>query len=368
MQKDTLRGKVRPRKLSHIDAVYRSRLFYALLMLLVISIGGTVGYHVIEGWGFLDGFYMTLITMTTIGFGETHELSSQGRLFTMALIISSMVTAGYAFSTIASFIIEGQLNNIIRGRRMERHIANLQNHVILCGGGRTGKYIAMELYKTHTPFVVIEQSKDVLEELNHMGDFPYLLADATEDETLLEAGIERASGLVATLGDDKDNVFIVLSARSLNPGLRIIARVNEEDNEAKLRKAGANETVSPNAIGGLRMASMMLRPTVVAFLDEMMRVTDQTLRFEEVPVEKAPSLVNKTLAQANIGRRTGLLVVAIRPGNGSLQFNPGGTTLLSKDDVLIVLGTRDQIAELDNAMSGYSRGSTLAEIFQKIEG
>lgn len=359
-------AKPRSKNLSKFEATYVSRLIYALALLFIISAAGTIGYHIIEGWNFIEGFYMTLITMTTIGFGETHELSTEGRLFTMGLIIASMVTAGYAFSTIASFIIEGQLNDFIRRRKMGRHIANLQNHIVLCGGGRTGKYIALELYKTHTPFVVIEKNQDVLDSIQYIGDVPYLLADATHDETLLEAGIERASGLVAALGDDKDNVFIVLSARALNSNLRIIARVNEEENEEKLRKAGANDTVSPNAIGGLRMASIMLRPTVVTFLDEMMRVTDQTLRLEEVPLEKATPLVNKTLAQANIGRRTGLLVVAIKTAEG-LQFNPGGATLLNSGDVLIVLGTRDQIAELDNVMSGYSKNSTLAEIFQKIE-
>ncbi len=344
---------------------YSSRIVVAVLLIISISVVGTVGYAMIEGWPPLDAFYMTIITLTTVGFGETHTLSRMGRMFTIALILSSMGAAGYAISTIASFLIEGHLNDMMEIRRMKRQIANLKNHIILCGGGRTGKHIVSELHKTHTPFVVIELSDTILTDLKDIGDIAYLQADATDDDTLLEAGIERARGLIAALGDDKDNVFIVLSARALNPDLHIIARVNEEENEEKLRKAGANQIVSPNAIGGMRMASMMVRPHVVAFLDEMMRVTGQTFRFEEVSLQNAPQLCNMTLAQADIGRKTGLLVVAIKSENGKLQFNPGGRTVLHRGDTLIVLGTRQQITDLDNVLSGYATDSSLSNIFQK---
>jgi voltage-gated potassium channel len=346
-------------------SIYRSRLFLSLLLILIISLVGTIGYHIIEKWPFLDALYMTIITLTTVGFGETHELSPMGRVFTIVLIISSMGAAGYAISTIASFLIEGQLNDFIQGHRMQKHIANLNQHVILCGGGRTGKHLVGEFYKTHTPFVVIEKDEAILHNLQHIGDILYIHGDATDDDTLVEAGIERAKGLVAALGDDKDNVFIVLSARALNPHLRIIARLNEEENEEKLRKAGADEIVSPNSIGGLRMASLIIRPRVVAFLDEMMRVTGQTLRFEEIPIQTIPQLVHKTLAQADIGRLTGLLVVAIKPKVGGYVFNPRGSTRLNPGDVLIVLGTRQQITELDNVLAGHDSGSNLANVFQK---
>lgn len=229
---------------------------------------------------------------------------------------------------------------------MDKRIANLREHVILCGSGPTGKYIAEELFKTQTPFVVIERESDAIHHLLQVGDILHLHGDATQDETLLLAGIERATGLFAVLGEDKDNVFIVLSARALNPGLRIVARVIEEENAEKLRKAGADETVSPNAIGGLRMASVMLRPTVVNFLDEMLRVTEQTLRMEEVNLDAASSLVGHTLREASIRARTGLLVVALKSPDGVYHFNPEPETLLKTDDVLIVIGTPEQLSTL----------------------
>lgn len=355
------------RMLEKLSPTYRSRIIYAVWLVLSVSVIGTVGYHLIENWSLLDAFYMTIITLTTIGFGEIHDLSNNGRIFTIVLIIFSMGIAGYSVSTIASFVLEGQLNELIRGKRMDQKIARLKNHVILCGGGRTGKHVVIEFMKTHIPFVVIEKNFDVVQHLLHIGDIPYILEDATEDETLLQARIKQARGLIASLGDDKDNVFIVLSARALNPNLHIIARANEEVNTEKLRKAGANEIVSPNAIGGLRMASMMIRPSVVAFLDEMMSVTGQTLRFEEIPVNHTQGLVNKTLEQLHIGRRTGLLVVAIRSAQGKLQFNPGGKTMIHPGDVLIILGTREKITELHTMLSQTDHETSLAEVLYEQE-
>lgn len=229
---------------------------------------------------------------------------------------------------------------------MDQRIARLTNHIILCGGGRTGRYIAEEFYRTGTTFVLVEQNQAVLDDVLQLGDIPFLQDDATQDETLQLAGIDRARGLIAALGEDKDNVFLVLTARALNPRLRIVARLNDEANAGKLRKAGADEVVSPNVIGGLRMASVMLRPAVVSFLDEMLRVPNQTLRVDEVHLEQFPHLVGKTLGEAEIARRTGMLVMAIKPTTGGYQFNPGANTLLRAGDILIVVGTREQIDRL----------------------
>ncbi|NDJ77824.1 MAG: potassium channel protein [Chloroflexi bacterium] len=334
-----------------IDNRSRYRPPFGLLraVVLIVSVvgGGTVGYTLLEGWNVLDSLYMTIITMTTVGYGEISPLSEGGRVFTIALIITSIGLAGYAVSTLAAFVVEGEFYRIIRERRMDQRITHLSEHVIVCGGGRTGKYIVEEFHRTRTLFVLIEQSLDVIEHVQQqIGDFPYLVADATDDDTLRLAGIDRARGLVAALGEDKDNVFIVLSARALNARLRIIARVNDEDNMSKLHKAGANELVSPNAIGGLRMASIMLRPVVVAFLDEMLRVSDQPLRIEEVHVDKVPNLIGKTLVDADIGRRTGMLVMAVRNRDGRHQFNPGARTVLQQGDILIVVGTPEQLEAL----------------------
>jgi voltage-gated potassium channel len=325
-------------------------LLSALLLIVVVAATGTVGYMALEGWSLLDALYMTVITMGTIGYGETHALSDAGRIFTMGLIITSLGIAGYSISTVAAFIVEGEFYRLIQERRMDQRIAKLKDHIILCGGGRTGHYIAEEFYRTQTPFVLVEQDEANLQAALQIGDIPYVKADATEDETLRLAGIERAKGLVAALGEDKDNVFIVLSARSLNPRLRVISRVNDEDNASKLRKAGADEVISPNAIGGLRMASVMLRPAVVTFLDEMLRVPGQTLRVDEVHIEGVPGLLGKTLGEANIAKRTGMLVMAIKSVERGYQFNPGAGTVLNAGDILIVVGTREQIARLHESM------------------
>lgn len=323
--------------------LHRHRLLRASFLIGITFAVGTVGYHLLEGWSFLDALYMTMITMTTVGYGETHPLTPAGRVFTMVLLITSIGIAGYAISTLGSFIIEGEFRRVVQGRRMDKQIAALKDHVVLCGAGHTGAYITAELYKSRTPFVIIEQDPDAIQQVQRIGDILYLQADATQDEVLRLAGIERAKGLVTALSEDKDNLFIVLSARSLNPRLRIVSRLIEEKNTEKLRKAGADEIVSPNAIGGLRMASLIIRPSVVSFLDEMLRVRGKTLRVEEVSLSGGSPLVGKTLAEVDIGRRLGLLVMAIKSEDREYHFNPGAQTLLKSGDVLFVIGTREQV-------------------------
>jgi voltage-gated potassium channel len=326
-------------------ALVRSRFGTAIALLIGVNLIGVVGYHLIEGWSWLDALFMTVITETTIGYGETRPLSEPwGRLFTIVLIFMSVGTAGYAISTLFSFIVEGEFNRIIQGQRMDNQIAALHNHIIICGAGDTGRYIIEEFSKISAPYVVVERNTNALQGLKQLSDMLYIHGDATNDAILQSAGIERARGLVSALSDDKDNVFVVLSARALNPNLRIVARLVHEENREKLRKAGANEIVSPNAIGGLRMASVMVRPTVVSFLDQMLRATGQTLRVEEVHVDKSPTLLGKTLTDANIEQRTGVLVVALKAHNGDYQFNPPRNTVLRQGDILIVMGPIERLA------------------------
>ncbi|MBD3304851.1 potassium channel protein [candidate division KSB3 bacterium] len=323
--------------------VPHSRPLYAIaITTLVIGIG-TLGYSLLEGWSLVDAFYMTIITMTTVGYGEIQPLSEAGRLFTIGLIITSIGIVGYVFSALTAFIVEGQVRQILRGRKMDKQIAKLKDHIILCGMGRTGLHIAEEFTRTQTPFVAIEQDPAALEEADQFSHLLYLQGDATQDETLLAAGIKQARGLVTTLSEDKDNVFVVLCARSLNPELRVIARLVEEKNEELLRKAGADQIVSPDAIGGMRMASVMLRPTVVSFLDEMLRVTGQSLLMEEMRVDDFPGLLDRSLGAVNIRKRTGAMVVAIKSQAKGYQFNPGAEAMLHRGDILIVLGTHDQL-------------------------
>lgn len=323
----------------------RFRIARAFGLMGLALLVGTLGYYRIEGWPLVESLYMTVITMTTIGFGEIHSLSIPGRVFTIFLSLAAVGIAGYAITTVASFILEGDLQQILQGRRMDKQIARMQRHIILCGAGRVGYQVALELYKTLTPFVVIESDPVALEQVRAIGAVPFVQGDALHDETLRLAGIERARGLVATLCDDKDNAFVVLSARSLNPNLHIIARLDNEENAEKMERAGANEVVSPSAIGGLRMASLMIRPVVVSFLDEMMRAPGQTLRVEEVALAAASPLTGKTLGEAEIGRH-GVLVVAVRRPAGQYHFNPGAQTVLREGDVLIVIGTPEQVAAL----------------------
>jgi len=328
---------------------FQNRLLAALLLLVLLSFGGTIGYMLLEGWNVLDALYMTVVTMSTGGSDAARPLSDAGRLFTIGLIVASLGLAGFAISTVAAFLVEGELYRMIQERRMDQRIAHLEDHIILCGAGRTGLYIATEFWRTGTPFVLVDLNAERLDVVRALGDVPYLLGDATQDETLNTAGIARARGLIAALGEDKDNVFIVLSARALNPALRIVARANDDANAEKLIKAGANQVVAPNMIGGLRMASVMLRPAVVTFLDEMLRIPNQTLRVDEVQIERFPALVGRTLAQAEIGPRTGMLVVALKSPGSGYRFNPPAETVLQADDILIVIGTREQIATLRDA-------------------
>lgn len=318
------------------------RIVWAILIIFIVVDIGTIGYSLLEGWSFVDSLYMTIITMTTVGYGEVRPLSEHGRLFTIALIITSIGVAGYVFSTLTAFVVGGEVNRILRGRKMDKQITKLKDHIILCGVGRTGYHIAEEFYRTKTPFVVIDKDVTALEELFGLEGFLYLQRDATQDETLLMAGIKQARGLVTTLSEDKDNVFVVLCARSLNPGLRIVSRLVEEEHAELLRKAGADQIVSPDAIGGMRMASVMLRPTVISFLDEMLLVTGQTLRMEEMLVDDFPGLLNRSLGDVDIRKRTGALVVAIKSQQHGYQFNPGARTILRSGDILIVIGTDEQ--------------------------
>ena len=286
---------------------------------------------------------MTIITMTTVGYGETHSLDQNGRLFTIVLILMSVGIVGYVFSTITAFVVSGEIREVLRGRRMDKQIEALQDHVILCGLGRIGLHIAEDFIRAGTPFVIVEQDEESLQELASSENILYLNRDAAQDDTLLDAGIKKARGLVTTLGEDKDNVFVVLCARSLNPNIYIVARLVEEQNEVHLHKAGANRIVSPDSIGGTRMASIVLRPTVVEFWDEMARVTGETLRLEEMVVADYPGLASRTLGEVNVRKRTGALVLAIKSKALGYQFNPGAGTLLQAEDVLIVVGSSAQI-------------------------
>lgn len=323
----------------------RKRLILILVLLLMIIIIGVVGYEVIEKWELLDSIYMVVITLASVGYSETHPLSDAGRVFTVFLILGGMGVLFYSLSTITMFIVEGELQDVLRRRRMDKQVQELKDHYIICGSGETGKNIVGELAKTKRDFVVIEQNIENIKQLNEP-NLIYIEGDATEDAILLEAGIKKAKGLVSALPSDRDNLFVVLTARELNPALRIVSRCIEEESEPKLRKAGADSVVSPNIIGGLRMASELIRPTTVSFLDIMLRGEEKALRVEEAKVGPNSHFIGKSIGEAKIPQKTGLLIVALNKEGLDYQFNPSSSTKLAANDVLIVIGSPEQVNDL----------------------
>ncbi len=325
----------------------KSRITNILLVLAVVIITGITGYMIIEKWTFVDSAYMTVITLSSVGFREVHPLSATGRVFTIFLILGGLGTLFYGISLITEFIAEGGLHELLRRRKMNKLISQLNDHYIICGAGDTGRSTIDEFVKTRSNFVVIEPDIEQIKKIDGSDSLPYVEDDPTKDDTLLKAGIKKAKGLISTLPSDKDNLFVVLSARALNPRLRIVSQAIEEDSKPKLLKAGADSVVLPNVIGGLRMASEVLRPAVVTFLDFMIRGKEMTLRVEEAKISSGSSFIGKTLGEAEVPRKTGLIVVAIKDsGDGSYHYNPGASTKLKKDDILIVMGDVEQIRKL----------------------
>ena len=338
------------------------RVFRAFFLFVLVAMVGTIGFSQFESWTHREALYATIITMTTIGYGDFSPITWEGRVFTIFLSLFAIGIGGYAVTSLASFVIEGNFTRLLGGRRVDKKITRMHDHYIVCGAGKLGRQLALEFYKTRVPFVVIEQSQEVLENLLREAEIPYVRGDATQDESLHLAGVDRAKGLVAALSDDKDNVFITLSARSLNQKLRIISRLTVEKNRKKLQKAGANAVISPNAASGRRMASEMLNSDAITLLDEMLRAerqTGQTLRLEEIHVNeiKIPALVerlnNGELRITDIGMRTELMVVAVKRGHCEANedpyiYTPRGTTRLQSGDVLIVMGTPEQRIKLQH--------------------
>ncbi|OGW91181.1 MAG: hypothetical protein A3D28_04955 [Omnitrophica bacterium RIFCSPHIGHO2_02_FULL_63_14] len=321
------------------------RLRAAILLLLATLLVGVAGYQLLEGWSALDALYMTVITLATVGYGETHPLSSAGRVFTIALIMTGVGVLTYGVTAATAFVVEGTLTNLIGRRKMEAEIRKLCDHIILCGIGETGRHIAEELSKTHVPFVVIDNDSDRIKSLEKIGRLLSIAGDATQDDILLRARILQAKGLIAALPQDRDNVFVVLTARALNPNLRIVSKAIGPESQPKLAKAGADATVSTPVIGAMRMASELIRPTVVSFLDTMLRADGGSVRIEEVTLPPRSTLVGRKLREAAIYEQTGLLVMAI--GKGQVyEFNPSPEFQLQEGDGLIVCCSPEQLARL----------------------
>ncbi len=328
----------------------KKRLFLILLAIIIVILGGANGYSLLYGgkYDFVDYLYMTVISLTTVGYGEVVEVTGNvpAQIFTMILITFGMGVIFYGISTLAAFMIEGELSGILREQKMQKRINRLKEHYIVCGGGEAGRPLIAELVKNMKTVVLIEQSEEGIELCKSVLDLLYIKGDATEDHNLIAAGIERAAGILISLPSDKDCLYVTMTARMLNKKLRIISRMANPNHEAKLRMAGADGIVSPSAIGALRMASEMIRPTVVDFLDKMLRSHQGTLRINQINISEKSIVEGKNIGECGLEEKFHLLIVALEQNSGQMEFNPPPSLVLKSGMTLIVMG---DIANIERA-------------------
>ena len=317
----------------------------SLAALLVL---GSLGYVLIEGWSFFDALYMTVTTLSTVGYGEIHPMDQAGRAYTMVLILTGVGVMLYIVGALAKVVVEGEIQEALGKRKIRRHVQKHKDHYIICGFGRLGGIIARQLSHAKIPLVVVENNPEVIAMLEAQG-YDFVAGDATREEVLVEAGIERAKGLVAVLHSDAGNVYTVLTARSLNPKLHIVARGEDPGVHQKLLRAGADQVESPYEMGGRKMAHSILRPTVVTFLELAMQ-DGVEWSMEEIAVSDRSPLEGVTLIDAGIRKDLNLIVVAIKRGDGTSLFNPTPQTTLKGGDTLIVVGLRHNLEKLEEMM------------------
>jgi voltage-gated potassium channel len=330
----------------------RSRqLRLAVALLALVLAVGTAGYTIIEGWNAWDAFYMTVISITTAGFDEVHPLSHGGQVFTTFLLIGGVGSAFYALSLVAAEVIEGRLHPRSEERRRARMINELKDHFVVCGGGRIGLIVAEEFHRQRVPFVVIDRDAEAVHEVLVRG-YLAVQADASREDMLGKLRIDRARGLIAALGSDAENVYTILSARGLRPDLLVIARADSEDAERKLLKAGATRVISPYQIGAAQIAQTALRPAVVDFVQLATSSENLELAMEQVGIARTSPLVDRSIVDASLRQRYGVIVVGIRRLDGRMEFNPPPDAVMRAGDQLVVLGPPDQLKGLETAAQG----------------
>jgi voltage-gated potassium channel len=319
---------------------------FAVVLLAAVTLGGTLGYMVIEGWGPWDAFYMVVITITTVGFGEVHKLSFPGQVWTVLLLFGGVGSALYVFTLLATVVVEGGLPQRFQRRRQARMLNLIKDHFIVCGYGRIGSIIANQLQQQNVPFAVIERDPARLQAAMMDGALA-VQADASHEEVLKRVGIEHARGLIAAVGTDAENVYIVLSARVIRPDIYIIGRAEGDDATRKLLRAGADRVVSPYQIGAVQMAQTAIRPAVVDFMALATSSDNLELAMEEVMIARGSSLVEKSLLDANLRQRFGVIVVAIQRQDRHMEFNPEPDTVIHVGDKLVLMGRPPSLRELE---------------------
>ncbi len=323
-------------KIKDINERLTSGLRKGVAGIATVLIFGVAGYRLIEDWNWSDCFYMTVITVSTVGFGEVHELSTAGRIFTAVLIFSGVGVMAYCLTRLVEFLFQRSLTNVLGRRTMMKKIAQLKDHAIICGYGRTGTRVVAELLATDTPFIVIEENEEIIKRLDEQG-IPHIKGDATEEETLEAARICEADSLVAALDSDAENLFLTLTASGLCSKLRIIARVHEPESARKFHKAGARRVVSPISTGANQIAQLITRPSVVDLVELVTKEKSIALQVFEYPIDEACDMLDKTLSEARVRQTLGCMVIAVKHCDGSTSFDPGPDTRLKMGDTLVAI-------------------------------
>jgi voltage-gated potassium channel len=329
-------------------------IFANLLVILIISLG-VAGYMMIEGWNLLDALYMTVTTLTTVGYGEVHEMTKMGQVFTILLICIGVAFFLYVAGAVVQFMVEGRIRTILGRRRLDKKIDRLKNHYIICGYGRIGKVLCKMLLRKPFDLIVVEKDPELIPVMD-ADKILYVSGDATNEENLLKAGLNRAKGLIAALATDTENVFLVLTARQLNPDLYIIARGSSNESKNKLHAAGANKVELPYDMGAVSMAQRIIRPTVTNFLELAFAHRRKDIQMEEMPVHSSSNLVNIMLKDSGIRQQFNLIIIAIKKLDGNMLFNPSFETVIEGGDTVIAVGQENNLQQLEKILNPTGQG------------
>jgi len=331
--------------------VATSRFKNAFLLIVLVVVLGTMGFHTIEGWDLLDSIYVTVTTISTVGYGDFYPQTAGGKFFTIILVFFGVGTMLYTVSLAAQTFVEGTMRELLGRGKLQKAIEKMSGHYIICGCGRIGNLICKELTQEKVPFVVIDDDPMVIQKVVEDG-FLYYKGDATEDKTLIDAGVKKARGIVCVLPKDAQNLYVILTAKELNPKIYILSRAEEEASEHRLLRAGADRVMSPYTLGGVRMAMAILRPAMLDFIEITTSRQSLELRMEELSIGDGSSVVGKTLEEAEIRQRYGLIIIAVKKDTGKMIFNPLANYIIERGDKLISLGEDQNVTKFSNICLG----------------